>query len=36
MDKPRAVAAAAHKLARLIFVLLTLGEEYTDREVGLL
>jgi len=31
MDKGKAVTAAAHKLARLIYLLLTKGEEYTDR-----
>ena len=31
MDRPKAVAAAAHKLARLIYTMLTKGEEYTDR-----
>ena len=31
MDKPKAVTAAAHKLARLIYTLLTKGEEYTDQ-----
>lgn len=31
MDKPKAVTAAAHKLARLIYTMLTRGEEYTDR-----
>ena len=31
MDKPKAVTAAAHKLARLIYTMLTEGEEYTDR-----
>lgn len=31
MDKPKAVAAAAHKLARLIYAMLTHGQEYTDR-----
>ena len=31
MDKPKAVTAAAHKLARLIFTMLTKGEEYTDQ-----
>ncbi len=31
MDKPKAVTAAAHKLARLIYAMLTRGEEYTDR-----
>jgi hypothetical protein len=31
MDKPKAVTAAAHKLARLIYAMLTRGEEYTDQ-----
>jgi transposase len=31
MDKPKAVTAAAHKLARRIYTLLTKGEEYTDQ-----
>ena len=31
MDKPKAVTAAAHKLARLIYTLLTKGEVYTDQ-----
>lgn len=31
MDKPRAITAAAHKLARLIYTMLTRGEEYTDQ-----
>lgn len=31
MDKPKAVTAAAHKLARLIYIMLTRGEEYTDQ-----
>jgi len=31
MDKPRAITAAAHKLARLIYTMLTKGEEYTDQ-----
>ena len=31
MDKPKAVAAAAHKLVRLIYTMLTKGEEYTDQ-----
>ena len=31
MDKPKAVAAAAHKLARLIYTMLTEGEEYIDQ-----
>jgi transposase len=30
MDKPKAVTAAAHKLARLIYTMLTKGEQYTD------
>jgi len=34
MDKPRAVTAAVHKLARLIFAMLTHGQEYTDRGAG--
>ena len=31
MDKPKAVTAAAHKLARLIYTLLTRGREYVDQ-----
>jgi transposase len=31
MDKPRAITACAHKLARLIYTLVTKGEEYVDR-----
>jgi transposase len=31
MDKPKAVTAAAHKLARLIYTMLSKGEEYTDQ-----
>jgi hypothetical protein len=31
MDKPKAVTAAAHKLARLIYSLLITGEQYTDQ-----
>lgn len=31
LDKPKAVTAAAHKLARLIYTMLTKGEEYTDQ-----
>ena len=31
MDKPKAVTATAHKLARLIYTMLTKGEEYTDQ-----
>ena len=31
MDKPKAVTATAHKLARLIYTMLCKGEEYTDQ-----
>ena len=31
MDKAKAVAATAHKLARLIYTMPTKGEEYTDQ-----
>jgi transposase len=31
MDKPKAVTAAAHKLARLVYIMLTRGQEYTDQ-----
>lgn len=31
MDKPKALAAAAHKLARLIYIMLTKGQRYTDQ-----
>lgn len=31
MDKPRAITACAHKLARLIYTMLTKGEEYVDQ-----
>ncbi|MBY0469303.1 MAG: hypothetical protein K2Q07_10035 [Burkholderiaceae bacterium] len=31
MDKPKAVTATAHKLARLIYTMLSKGEEYTDQ-----
>ena len=31
MDKAKAVTAAAHKLARLIYTMLTKGQEYTDQ-----
>lgn len=31
MDKPRAITACAHKLTRLIYALLTQGEEYVDQ-----
>lgn len=31
MEKPKAITAAAHKLARLIYAMLTKGEEYVDQ-----
>ena len=31
MDKGKAVTAAAHKLARLVYLMLTRGEEYVDQ-----
>jgi transposase len=31
MDKPRAVAAADHRLVRLIYTMLSKGEGYTDQ-----
>ena len=31
MDKPKAITAAAHKLARLICTMLTTGEAYVDQ-----
>jgi transposase len=31
MDKPRAITATAHKLARLLYLMLTRGQEYVDR-----
>ncbi|WP_258875752.1 MULTISPECIES: IS110 family transposase [unclassified Paraburkholderia] len=31
MDKPKAITDVAHKLARLIYTMLTKGEEYTDQ-----
>jgi transposase len=31
LDKAKAVTAAAHKLARLVYFMLTKGEEYTDQ-----
>ncbi len=31
MDKPKAITAAAHKLARLVYSMLTKGQEYTDQ-----
>ena len=30
-DKPKVVTAAAHKIARLIYTMLTKGPEYTDQ-----
>jgi transposase len=30
-DRPKAIAAAAHKLPRLIYTMLTKGEKYTDQ-----
>ena len=31
MDKPKAITAAAHKLARLIYAMLTKGQEFVDK-----
>lgn len=31
MDRPKAVTAAAHKLARLIYLLITRGQDYVDQ-----
>ena len=31
MDKPKAVTAAAHKLARMVYTMLTKGEQHTDQ-----
>ena len=31
LDKPKAIRATAHKLARLIYTLLTKGTEYVDQ-----
>ena len=31
MDKPRAITAAAHKLARLIYTMLTKGDAFVDK-----
>jgi transposase len=31
LDKAKAITAAAHKLARLIYMMLTKGEEYVDQ-----
>lgn len=33
MDKSKAIVAAAHKLARLIYTMLTKGQEYTDQGI---
>ena len=33
LDKPRAVKATAHQLARLIYAMLTRGEDYVDRGI---
>ncbi len=33
MDKAKAIVAAAHKLARLIYTMLTKGQEYTDQGI---
>lgn len=33
MDKPKAIAATAHKLARLVYALLTKGQEYVDQGI---
>ncbi|MGH8656644.1 MAG: hypothetical protein ACREYE_32655 [Gammaproteobacteria bacterium] len=32
MDKPKAITAAAHKLARLIYAMLAKGEEYKGQD----
>lgn len=31
MDKPRATPAAAHKLARMVYFMLTRGEDFVDQ-----
>jgi transposase len=31
MDKPKAIKATAHKLARLVYTMLTKGKQYVDR-----
>lgn len=31
LDRPKAITATAHKLARLIYTMLTKGTEYTDQ-----
>jgi transposase len=33
LDTPRAIKATAHQLARLIYAMLTRGEEYVDRSI---
>lgn len=33
MDKAKAIVAAAHKLARLVYTMLTKGQEYTDQGI---
>ena len=35
MDKPKAVTAAAHKLARLIYATLTKGQDYYEERYRL-
>jgi transposase len=32
MDKPRANTAVAHKLARMVYFMLTRGENYVDQD----
>jgi transposase len=34
LDKPRAIKATAHQLARLIYAMLTRGEEYVERGIA--
>ena len=34
LDAPKAITAAAHKLARLIYRMLTRGEDYVDRGIN--
>lgn len=31
MDKPKAITAAAHKLARMVYFMLTRGEAFVDQ-----
>ena len=33
LDKPRAIKATAHQLARLVYVMMTRGQEYVDRGI---